>query len=536
MSGSPAARAVGALAVRLGVIGAVFALAVVLELRRPTPYSDRQLSALYALVLAGFLLTLAQAALAAYGGGKREQRGIELGLDGILVSALVYCTGGESSLFAFLYHVCVVHAAVRFGSRGAWLACAASLCSYAAIAGLPAFGWLTPFDPRASRSLEIAAIGIATHAVGLLLVAVLANVLAREVVRGREELHDLGELHRRIVDNVASGLLSVDASGKILSFNAEAERITGYAASELLGQPLERLFSSEGQIVPEALDGRGGGAVREQLRFRNRAGENLHLGFSSSALRNSRGEVDGAVLIFQDLTRVVEMQAQLRRSERLSAVGQLATGLAHEVRNPLGAISGAIELLSADFPTDASSLRLFRIVKRETERLNRLVSDFLRFARSAPGRREPVALRPLLDEMARLITEDPRQTVALVVDVADDVAVAGDPDQLRQVFWNLISNAAEAAPSDGQVHIQAAPERDAPDSRIEVVVSDRGCGIEPEALEHVFEPFFTTKPQGTGLGLATVHRLVESGGGSVSVRSESAKGTQVRLVLPRART
>ena len=533
MSGSPAGRAVGALAVRLGLIGGVFALAVVLQVRGPAPYSDRQLTALYALVLAGFLLALAQAAVAAYGGRKSEQHAGELCVDGALVSALVYCTGGESSLFAFLYHVGIVHAALRFGTRGAWLACGTSLCAYAAIAGFPALGWMAPFDPRGGRSLEAAAIGISTQGVGLLLVTVLANALARQVMLGRQELHELGEIHRRIVDNVASGLLSVDGRGRILSFNAEAERITGYAASEVLGQPLERLFPTEGQVEPVDVRSR---AVREQLRFRNRAGEDLHLGFSSSALRSSQGEIDGAVLIFQDLTRVVEMEAQLRRSERMSAVGQLAAGLAHEIRNPLGAISGAIELLSADLPGDESSLRLFRIVKRETERLNRLVSDFLRFAGSARGRRERVELRPLLEEVARLVREDPRQSVALVVSMTDDLVIWGDPDQLRQVLWNLIANAAEAEPVDGCVRIEAAPVAEQPEAQIEVVVSDRGSGIAPDVLEHVFEPFFTTKARGTGLGLATVHRLVEAGGGSVSVRSEPAKGTQVRVVLPRALT
>jgi two-component system sensor histidine kinase PilS (NtrC family) len=532
VSGSPAGRAVGALGVRLGLIGAVFALAVVLHVRGPAPYSDRQLTALYALVLAGLLLALAQAAVAAYG-GKRERHAGELCVDGALVSALVYCTGGESSLFAFLYHVGVVHAALRFGTRGAWLACGASLCAYTAIAGLPALGWMAPFDPRGIRSLDAAAIGISVHSAGLLLVTVLANALARQVMLGREELHELGEIHRRIVDNVASGLLSVDGRGRILSFNAEAERITGYGASEVIGTRLEQLFPTEGKL--EATDGRNR-AVREQLRFRNRAGEDLHLGFSSSALRNSRGEVDGAVLIFQDLTRLVEMEAQLRRSERLSAVGQLAAGLAHEIRNPLGAISGAIELLCGDLPGDESSLRLFRIVKRETERLNRLVSDFLRFAGSAPGRRERVELRPLLEEMARLVREDPRERVDLAVSVPDALVTWGDPDQLRQVFWNLIANAVEAEPVDGCVRIEAAPLGEQPEGRIEVVVSDRGSGIAPEVLEHVFEPFFTTKPQGTGLGLATVHRLVEAAGGSVAVRSEPAKGTQVRVVLPRALT
>ena len=334
---------------------------------------------------------------------------------------------------------------------------------------------------------------------------------------------------------MSSGLLTVDTQGRITSFNREAERITGHTKAEVMGHGLDSLFPEPARA---ALAAATAGAEprapheRAKLTFTNHAGEQIHLGFSRSVLRNDAGAAEGAILIFQDLTRVVEMEEQLRRSERLSAVGQLAAGLAHEVRNPLGSLSGAIELLEDDLRAeDRSTRRLMSIVKRETGRLNRLVSDFLDYARSGPGRRESVALVELFEEMKQLLASGDHAALAVELDVPAGLCALGDPDRLRQVFWNLVLNAAEAEPRDGCVRIRA---RELHAQQLEVGVSDHGCGIPEELLERIFEPFFTTKPKGTGLGLATVHRVVEACGGRLSVRSGPGKGTTVRVVLPRA--
>jgi two-component system sensor histidine kinase PilS (NtrC family) len=246
------------------------------------------------------------------------------------------------------------------------------------------------------------------------------------------------------------------------------------------------------------------------------------------------------VLIFQDLTQVVQMEEQLRRSERLSAVGQLAAGLAHEIRNPLASLSGAIELLAGDLPDpDPSSRRLVRIVQRETARLNRLVGDFLSYAGPGPVRHEVVHVRELLEEIGQLIGNSDCAGVELCLEVPGELAVLGNPDQLRQVFWNLVLNAAEAEPPDRKVRVSAEtlpPQEPEGELRAVIEILDRGTGIPPEILERVFEPFYTTKPKGTGLGLATVHRVVEAHGGQLLVRSRPGEGTSVRVVLPAATT
>jgi two-component system, NtrC family, sensor histidine kinase PilS len=526
---------VGLLAARLSVFGAIFVLGVLLEVRGMGPYSERQITALYAVVLAGFLVTLATAVLAYSRAPERTRALYELSADGLLITALVYCTGGASSLFAFLYNVWIVHSALRLGSHATVGACGLSIAAYGTLAWGPLLGLFPGFDHWGAGTFDTAVVATATHSSGFVIVSVLAKGLAREVQRGRDELHELGELHRRIVDNVASGLLTVTQEGGISSFNREAERITGYRAADVVGRPIAELFSEApaGLLEPGLLRESGS---REQIRFRNRAGERLHLGFSSSALRTPRGDPDGAIVIFQDLTRVVEMEAQLRRSERLGAVGQLAAGLAHEIRNPLGALSGAIELLASDWSSaDSDARRLFRIVTRETERLNRLVSDFLDYARTRPGASQPVFLAPILEELAKLVAEDSSRAVDVRVEAPAELAVLGDPDRLRQVLWNLVLNAIEAEPRDGVVQVTVRARDDGDADRVEVVVADRGAGIAPDALERIFEPFFTTKPRGTGLGLATVHRLVEDGGGTLSVCSEVGQGTEVSVLLPRSR-
>jgi len=226
---------------------------------------------------------------------------------------------------------------------------------------------------------------------------------------------------------------------------------------------------------------------------------------------------------------LVEMEEQLRKSERLGAIGQLAAGLAHEIRNPLASLSGAVELLAADLPaTDSHSQTLSQIVQRETARLNRLVTDFLTYARPGPGRSEPVALRGLLSEIAELVARDGALGIEVEVDVASELFALGNADQLRQVFWNLVLNAAQSEPRDRLVHVSGA--RSA--AGVEISIEDSGCGMAPESLDRLFEPFYTTKPKGTGLGLATVHRVVEAHGGDIAVTSELGHGTTVRVSLP----
>jgi two-component system sensor histidine kinase PilS (NtrC family) len=517
-----AAIPANAFAARLGALAAILGLCVVTQLRGGA-YSERELGALYALVLAGFLLAAAYGALAVWSQPKRLPL-FELAGDALLLAGFVYVAGGARSIFGFLYLVWIVYGALRLGPRGAVAASACAVVAYTGVVWGPAAGWIPPFDPASRSTAEEAMPVLLGNALAFLAVGLLSRRLAIQIATGRRELHELSELHRRIVDGVSSGLLTVSRAGTITSFNREAEQISGYAAEDVLGVPLVQLFPSlarSGALPP---------LERMQVQFRARDGRALHLGMSVSVLRDLDGQPDGAIVIFQDLTHVVEMEEQLRRSERLSAVGQLAAGLAHEIRNPLASLSGSIELLAVDLPQgDASSRTLREIVQRETARLNRLVSDFLTYARPGIGRAEPVALLPLFTELRELVARDGANPVDVKIDVPEALQALGNPDQLRQVFWNLLLNAAQSEPADAAVHVRATARAN---SELEISIEDRGCGIPPDALERIFEPFFTTRAKGTGLGLATVHRVVEAHGGRIAVSSERGKGTTVRVFLP----
>jgi two-component system sensor histidine kinase PilS (NtrC family) len=289
---------------------------------------------------------------------------------------------------------------------------------------------------------------------------------------------------------------------------------------------------------------------RSRLRFVNRAGEERHLGLASSILRDVDGSEAGHVVIFQDVTEVVAMERDLRRSERLAGVGQLAADIAHEVRNPLAAISGSIEILRAGLgrgEADQERRRLMGIVLREIGRLNDLITDFLQYARPSPAKREPQPLAPLVEELCRMAEGARPEGVRFETDVGAETVVIGDADQLRQMLWNLVGNAFQAVGPQGRVRVAARRRspaqgpagegRNGPEEAsavVELLVEDDGCGMSSDQMERIFDPFFTTKRSGTGLGLATVHRIVEGHGGSIRVESEPGAGARFRIDLPSA--
>jgi two-component system sensor histidine kinase PilS (NtrC family) len=392
----------------------------------------------------------------------------------------------------------------------------------------------------------------------MLLVALLASVLLRDLRRTDEDLAksrlDLGRLrrlHERTVGSLLSGLLTTDREGRVTSFNPEAERITGRDAASVIGLSLDEVLPGARARVLAASEDPSGIRLRARMPFRNPRGETLHLGLSGSILRELDGSPGGHVVIFQDVTDVVRMELELRRSERLAAVGQLSAAIAHEIRNPLAAISGSIQMLHATASPagDDESRRLMEIVLRETRRLNALITDFLQYARPGPAKLERVALGELAEEIVKMLENARASGVEIRCDVPAELAVRGDAGQIRQVLWNLCRNALQAMPEGGALEIsargdtasaaQASDEegrnaRDEGEGAIEIVVRDAGVGMPPEVLERIFDPFFTTKTEGTGLGLATVHRIVEAHGGSLRVESAPGLGSTFRVRLPRA--
>jgi two-component system sensor histidine kinase PilS (NtrC family) len=486
----------------------------------------------------------------------------QLALDVGIVTALVHFSGGPESLFVFLYVLVTVYGALLFERWGALAAATLSAVCYAGVlwgvAGGLAAGEEAIWAPAA------AVWGV--HVGALYAVGALASVLSRELQRTgqaldrrTEDLLRLRNLHERTVESIMSGLLTTDRSGRITYFNPEAELITGMTVREAVGQPLDAVIPGAADLILEPRL-REQDSHRARMRFRNRSGGERHLGLAGSILWDEEGAAAGHVLIFQDVTEVVAMEQQLRQSERLAAVGEMSANMAHEIRNPLAAISGSVQVLRAGLKadeTDPEHDRLMQIVVREADRLSGLIQDFLHYARPRSPNCQPVLLDDLVEDVARLIESSLPKAVSLRLELGSEVFALGDPGQLEQVLWNLCLNASQAMPEGGELRLEVRqaceglaqgpkPGRRRGDEGsvraetlapgwAEIVVSDTGVGIPFEVLQNIFEPFFTTKKEGSGLGLSTVHRIVESHGGRLQVDSEEGRGTTFRVCLPRTK-
>lgn len=510
----------------------------------------------YGAVVVAFVATLGYRLFAGRIERIRPFARANIALDLCLVSVLVAFSGGSESVFSFLYVLVPVYAALLLSARGVVGCAGLAGVAYAGVLALERSGWLVgaPVIPADA----VLATRWLVHTGALVLVAALASFLVRELERAGEaldqrtfDLERLRTLHQRTVESLMSGLLTTDECGVVTSFNPEAERITGLSRARACGLPLETVLPGLGSALRQG----GSQGARGRMRFRNVAGEDLHLGAGAYVLRDEGGRASGQVVIFQDVTGVVQMEQDLTRQQRLAAIGALSASIAHEIRNPLAAISGAIQVLQKGGADGrAEPERLMQIVVREVDRLNQLITDFLSYARPAPLVREAVALSPLVDDVLRMLEMGESRSLGVESEIQGDLVVFADPARLRQVLWNLVNNAAEAMSTGGQLRVEAravagapAQESDSGDRMesleastakpgwVEICVLDQGPGIEPEIAERMFDPFFTTKRDGSGLGLPTVHRIVEEHGGSIRIdRAETPWATAVRIRLPLA--
>ena len=509
----------------------------------------------YGAVVVAFMATLVYWPLQNRVGDLRRFAAVNIATDIALVSALVLFSGGGESVFTFLYVAVIAYAAMLLERGGAIVSALAAAAAYGAVlladhAGIASGSSVEPGGLLLARWV--------LHGGALLLVSVLATRLVGELERTgaalsqrTSDLVELQTLHERTVESLMSGLLTTDPEGRITSFNLEAERITGLSRAEAHGRDLEEVLPGLRALIGAA--GAPGSDLRSRIRMRfvDRCDTERHLGVGAYLLRGDSPDRAGLVVIFQDVSAVVQMERELRRSERLAAVGELSASIAHEIRNPLAAISGSVQILQkTQGALGDEAHRLMDIALRETLRLDRLIADFLTFARRAPLRAESVSLAAVVDETLEALEAARPANVRIERAVETRLVVQADPGQLRQVLWNLVINACQAMPEGGVLRVSAAPQHPAPPqgsrragrmeaeakpAGAEIAVMDQGVGIAEDALEHVFDPFFTTKPTGSGLGLAIVHRVVSEHGGSVRVeRGRAPWSTVVRVLLPSA--
>lgn len=468
---------------------------------------------------------------------------LQISLDTLFVTFLIYVTGGIASVFSFLYLVVIIYASMLLYKKGSFIM--AVLCSiqYGVMIDLEYYGIVSPFLAQATLSIGsyepvYVLYKIVMIMVACFLVAFLSSHLAQQTLRTEEELEakqkdfrQLEAFNASIVHSMESGLLTLGASNTITSFNRAAEQITGFTRQEVLGEPLAAIFpgvveqlSAPGEFLQRRLQ-------RYHVEFKKKNGAVGYLGFSVSSLMEPDGRPIGKLLIFQDLTALKIMEAHIKRVDKLAAVGEMAAGIAHEIKNPLASMTGSIQLLKDQISVTSVTRKLMRIALREADRLNGLTNDFLLFARPNSGKAEAVQLNGAVDETLALFEQDAvrHNGVTVIRNLESDLWTKMDPKHVRQVLWNLLLNAAEAIDGKGTIEVGAK----LTDDSVQLVIKDDGCGIPEETLKTVFDPFFTTKTQGTGLGLSIVHRLVESYGGRVDVESQEGQGTTFILHLKR---
>ncbi|MBI3811175.1 MAG: PAS domain-containing protein [Nitrospirae bacterium] len=468
-------------------------------------------------------------------------------IDLVFETVLVYLTGGIESPFSPFYMITSIAASVILGRKGGSLTASMSGIFFGVLVDLQYFRLLPGMEVSTYSNTETLYL-LFLNIVAYLTVAYLSGGLADKLSVTRERLKEkatgLAELkafHEHVVQSMSTGLMTTGQNGEITSFNRAAEEIMGCRFEDVKGKPwwntfdaadLERLISDEKPLT-------------EPFRFdrdcHRKNGVPLVLGMTVSPLKNEEGRQIGGVWIFQDLTRIREMEIEIEHKKRLATIGEMAAGMAHEIRNPLGALSGSLQVLSKDVRLEEEeSRRLMEIALKETERLNGIITAFLMYARPAPLNKKRWDINQLVIDTLSLLrnSKEYRDNIEIQSHLAPGkLWAAVDSDQIRQVFWNLSINACQAMPQGGRLLIATRPvtvdsNKNRPGTPwIEVTFSDNGLGIQKENIPKIFYPFFTTRDRGSGLGLSIVHRVIETHRGRVHVESRPGQGTRLTLLL-----
>jgi two-component system sensor histidine kinase PilS (NtrC family) len=468
------------------------------------------------------------------------QARIQFFLDVLMVTWLVWSTGDIHSPYTALYIVVISVASLFIGPRGAMIvsigsAAAFNACALIAINGIGALAARTTGDSLANTIQTVGLSDVSFLIVGLLS-AKLADRQTRSDVQlaaTARSLADLRALHQRIVESIRSGVITTDLEGRIYTFNAAAEEITGYKLQDVRGQDASIFFGDMTRQIADSMNAAATGKVspRFQADCLTPNGLALRLGFSIAPLFTEEAETSGMVITFQDLTDVRALEETSRRQDRLAAVGRLAASIAHEIRNPLAAMRGSIQMLRAEMDGDTEQAQLMEIILRESDRLNKIVADYLNYARPRPAELKEVDVSALVRETFKLLRNSAElsERHLLEEDLPKGPAiVTGDAEQLKQVCWNIARNAVQAMPDGGTFRI-ALEEVDG--NRVRVSFSDTGRGMTPEQVERMFEPF-TSTTGGTGLGLSIVYQIIRDHNGTINLRSLQGAGTTITIELP----
>ncbi len=443
----------------------------------------------------------------------------QLLMDFGVVAATVSFTGGAASLFTFLFVIVILEAGLLLGQRQGFI--------FATLSTV--FMLILTFQlPLAEESLETLTQWYEFLVKGL-------GYYLTAFVSGHWNLrvHRMQQFQHEILDNMSNGFLITDKDGYVIAQNKAADRILELPDGAATGQPVHKVLrvesGAECPVVTALRTGRHFTSYEFHARTASQAVKLL--GLTTSAIHDSHGNLTGLIASFSDLTEMAKMREELKRQDRLAAVGELSAGLAHEIRNPVAAIRGAVDELEANIASPDIAKRLTAIAIRESDHLNRIVTDFLDFARRPEVRREMFSVTALVQEVAELLRDKHRRRDRLEIQAespAGDCMVSGDRSQIKQVFMNIAKNGVEAMEERGVLRIALTPGT----SSVEVRFDDEGGGIPPDELARIFEPFYTTKAHGVGMGLAVCMRIVTAHDGTIRATPREGGGTSISVRLP----
>ncbi len=474
---------------------------------------------------------------------------VQVGLDFVLETVLVARTGGIESPFAVLYVITVTVASLVPHRRVGLVTGAGCTLLFGLVAGVQFFGllqpsvWLSPSKLAGAETLQT----FGVYGLAFLVVGYLSGVLADELRHADQSLREkerglnrLQMFHESIVRSISSGVFTADEEGRITSFNPAAHEVTGYAFSAVQGRLWQEVFNWHPDNQAQDAETTSLSPLRFEVDCLHADGSRLVLGMTLSPLQE-QGMKRGLVGVFKDLTQIRYLEEEMRRREWLANLGEMSAGMAHEIRNPLGALAGAMQMLRQDVGPDETSQRLMDIAIREARRLDNIITEFLQYARPPALNVAEQDLNKVLADTLDLIQHEARSRIGITIVsrlMSSQLRAQVDQDQLKQVFWNLAANAFDAMAGGGTLTIATGLRRVEVGGRrsdvIEISFQDNGEGIPKQNFDKIFLPFFTTKKEGSGLGLAQVHRIVELHDGWIKVESEVGSGARFVVCLPQS--
>jgi two-component system sensor histidine kinase PilS (NtrC family) len=471
--------------------------------------------------------------------------------DLLVESGVIYISGGIDSPFPFLYILSIIASSIILYRKGGYIIASLSSILYGTLINLEFYKILHPLSFYSSVTLlppsgEVFFYTVFINISAFYLVAFLSGYLSEKLKKTGEELEEKSEdllqlktFHESVVKNMGSGLMTADLNGRIISFNLAAEGITGYKFYDVRGRNCSEFFNIP--LLKGDFNSLADSPIRIEDIFIRKDGNRIHLGMNISPLRDDKNNIRGIIGVFQDLTTIKEMKEKVIKSEKLAAIGRIASGIAHEIRNPLASISGSIQVLKDELSLNDQNIKLMDIILRETDRLNSIITQFLLYASPYKKNQQMCSIKELITETITLLKNSKKYPPNLNIETSfkyNGITINADPKQMKQVIWNLCINSIQAMENGGTMTISVNKKNGSPsyykpdDESVEIIIKDTGTGISEADLQKIFDPFFTTKEEGTGLGLSTVQKIIEGHNGSINVESKEGYGTTVKIILP----